>query len=401
MHKEENEQLTRVGPGTPGGEMLRRYWWPIQASDHVRQSPLPVRLLGENFVLFRDGEGKAGLLARQCAHRGSSLEFGRVEKHGIRCCYHGWVFDVNGKCIEQPAEPPGSTLKDMVRQRAYALREEGGLVFAYIGPDPVPLFPKIDMLFQTDRRRRVWGRDVHTNWLQQSENIVDPYHIMVLHGVIYPEIALVRPEVSWTETPEGIAVQCEYPGGQRDRHHLVFPSAIRVNVHRVGQEPSQYLIYNVPVDDTHSVAWWMWASDSIAPPYIVTAEPYQKTVPGSYRRVEDGWFNLSNEAQDDAAIGSQGLIADRTSEFLGASDLGIIRYRRLLKNAIDAVREGLDPQAVLREGHPGVDRIQHFDARKTGFGSKPGEIRDPEHGAKLGVVAPYERHKLYESGTTA
>ena len=396
MLKAENELLTRVGPGTPGGEMLRRYWWPIQASDHVTDKPVPIRLMGEDLVLFRDGNGRLGLLGRACAHRGSSLEFGRVEKEGIRCCYHGWVFDARGRCLEQPAEPPDSRLKDEVRQKAYHVRDAGGLVFAYIGPEPVPAFPKVDLLFQADRRRRVWGRDVHSNWLQQSENIVDPHHIMVLHGAVYPEIAFKRPEVNWTETETGIVTHCSYPTGQQDRHHLLFPSAIRVNVHRVGQEPVQYLIYNVPIDDTHTVAWWVWASESTEPPHIVTAEPYQRTTPKVYRRKEDGWFDLSNEASDDAAMGSQGDIADRTTEFLGTSDRGIVMYRQQLKKAIEAVQQGRIPKAWLPEGHPDADKLQLFDARKTGFGSVPGQVRDSDTGEKLGVVAPYERHKLFE-----
>ena len=107
LSKEENELLTRVGPSTPAGEMLRRYWWPVGFSALVKEksSPTKIRLLGEDFVLFRDGGGRLGLVDLHCSHRGTSLEFGRVEDQGLRCCYHGWLYDVNGRCLEQPAEP--------------------------------------------------------------------------------------------------------------------------------------------------------------------------------------------------------------------------------------------------------------------------------------------------------
>ena len=396
MLKEENDLLTQVGPGTPCGEMLRRYWWPVEASDNITAKSVPIRLMGEDLVLFRDGSGALGIVTKHCAHRRSSLEFGRVEEHGIRCFYHGWLFDVNGKCLEQPAEPEGSTLKDQVRQKAYHAHEAGGLVFAYIGPAPVPVFPKVDLLFQNDRRRRVWGRDVHNSWLQQSENGCDPYHIMTVHASAYPDIGLKPPKVSWTEAPTGITNTSVYPDGRVDVFSLYFPSAVRANVQRVGAEPSQYLIYNVPIDDTHTVAWWLWCSETDAEPHIVTAEPYQRTKPGVFRRVEDDWFGIATEAQDDAAISSQGIITDRTQEFLGTSDLGIVMYRRQLMCAIEAVKVGQDPQGVLRPGQPGADDIIHIASKKTGFGTNPGEVYDPALGAALRVVPAWERDKLYE-----
>ena len=133
LSNEENEMLTRVGPGTPAGEMLRRYWWPVGFSEEVKSkgTPVKVRLLGEDFVLFRDGGGELGLLELHCSHRGTSLEFGRVEDNGIRCCYHGWLYDRRGKCLEQPAEPEDSTFKDRIQHPAYHAREAAGLVFAF------------------------------------------------------------------------------------------------------------------------------------------------------------------------------------------------------------------------------------------------------------------------------
>src|SRR5918996_377956 len=137
-------ELTRVGPGTPCGELMRRYWQPVCLSAELRELPKRVRILGEDLIAFRDGQGRAGLLFFRCSHRGTSLEYGRVEEKGIRCCYHGWLYDVGGRCLEQPAEAADSTLKEHIRHPAYKARELGGFVFAYIGPQPAPLLPNYD-----------------------------------------------------------------------------------------------------------------------------------------------------------------------------------------------------------------------------------------------------------------
>ncbi|HEY1371017.1 MAG TPA: Rieske 2Fe-2S domain-containing protein, partial [Candidatus Binatia bacterium] len=173
---EENETLTRVGRGTPGGEMLRRYWQPIALSRELKNRPLKRRLLGEDLVLFRDDRGRPGLLTLRCAHRGTSLEFGHVEDGGLRCCYHGWLYDVEGKVLEQPGEPADSSYKGRVRQPAYKVQELAGIVFAYLGPDPAPLLPRYDVLVRDDGVRALNARIVHCNFLQMVENSVDQHH---------------------------------------------------------------------------------------------------------------------------------------------------------------------------------------------------------------------------------
>ena len=388
MKREDNELLTQVGPGTPCGEMLRRYWWPIATSAEVKDKPLPVRVLGEDLVMFRDPEGRVGLLAKACAHRGASLEYGRVEECGLRCCYHGWVFDVEGRCVEQPMEPPGSTLKNRVRQKAYVTREAGGLLFAYMGPLPAPLFPRYDVLFETRGRRAVWGRDVHNNWLQATENPLDPYHVMVTHASIYPELAMTRPDVTWKETWYGVQMDSvDEKNGFSERYHHVFPGAVRVNMQRVGQESCQYIIWQTPRDDCSTVAWFAWSSESKEPPHQLTTGDYQKTVSGDWRRVDDGWWGLWERDQDDAVITSQGIIADRTQEHLGASDKGIVLYRKMLKNAIDAVAKGKDPMGVLRKKEQDVPI--NFDTWKRGLGAKPGRVRRKSKGDELKIIAPF------------
>ena len=145
--KEENEAWTRVGKGTPAGEMLRRYWWPVTFGSLVEgKRPKQVRLLGEDFVVFRTGSGKLGMIEPQCAHRRAPMQYGRVEEDGIRCCYHGWKFDTAGRCLETPCEEPGSDLKNRVAMKAYPVQEVAGLVFAYIGDAPAPLLPRYDLL---------------------------------------------------------------------------------------------------------------------------------------------------------------------------------------------------------------------------------------------------------------
>ena len=158
LSREDNERLTRVGRGTPGGELLRRYWWPVGFADPLKGAkPVKTKLLGEEFVIFRDGQGRIGMLDPLCAHRRTTLMNGRVENEGLRCCYHGWLFDVNGKCLEQPCEEPDSNFKDKVRQGAYPVQEKAGLIFAYIGPLPAPLLPKYDMLEHSSGKRVLWS----------------------------------------------------------------------------------------------------------------------------------------------------------------------------------------------------------------------------------------------------
>ena len=199
LSTEQNELLTRVGPGTPAGEMLRRYWWPVGFTEHVTRkgSPVRIKILGEEFVLFRDATDSLGLLDLHCSHRGTSLEFGRVEERGIRCCYHGWLYDRNGKCLEQPAEPEDSTFKDRIQHPAYKAQEIAGFIFAYIGPDPAPLLPNYDLFFREDGERHIGAGHDFCNWLQRAENSVDQTHLVALHASEYPHMALQRPVIGW------------------------------------------------------------------------------------------------------------------------------------------------------------------------------------------------------------
>ena len=388
LNQSDNEILTRVGRGTPCGEMMRRYWWPIGLSEHIGKSPVPVKLLGEEFILFRDLRGRLGLLDKHCCHRGASLEFGRVEENGLRCCYHGWLYDTEGRCLEQPCEPPESTYKTRVRQKAYAVREQSGLVFGYIGPDPVPVFPKYDLLVKEDCNKIVQGRDLHSNWLQRCENMLDALHVMCLHASVYPELAFVYPKVlEWLDVWYGCEMYLEYPNGTKDKHHYVFPFINRVFVTRAGHEPYQFMQWAVPTDDEHCISYQVWASELDKGPFNLQTAKFQHRKKGEYKRVEDGFFNLWDRDQDDAACDSQGAIADRTREHLGQCDKGVILMRKMVRDAIADVQAGKDPRGVIRdENHPVID----LWAYKTELGSVAGEIRKPELGEKLQVVAPFD-----------
>src|SRR5204862_8223277 len=155
LTREDNELLTRVGRGTPGGELLRRYWHLVAASGELTEDkPIkPVKLLGEDLVAYKDKHGRYGLVGEQCPHRMASLAFGRVDEEGIRCPYHGWKFNNSGRCLEQPAEPPGSTFKDRIKHTAYPVQKLGGLLVAYLGPEPRPLLPRCDVLVWEQGRR--------------------------------------------------------------------------------------------------------------------------------------------------------------------------------------------------------------------------------------------------------
>jgi 5,5'-dehydrodivanillate O-demethylase len=363
MTPEENDMLTRVGPGTPGGEMLRRYWWPIWFEEKIEKKPIPIRLLGEEFVLFRDGTGALGLLDHICAHRRASLHLGRVEERGIRCCYHGWLYDAAGRCVEMPAEPPGSRLHEEVRQRAVPLQLAAGIVFAYLGPLPAPILPRYDLLCLDDCDRAIWASDDHCNWAQRAENGVDVYHSMALHASVYPSIALKRPEVEYTPTWYGFRTQSEYPGGARNIVHDIFPSSTRRYNARAGSLPSDFLHIRVPLDDVTTRTFLLEARFKPSGPYKRECRGIKTGERGVYERVEDGWWGIASEDQDRAAQESQGLIHDRTKEFLGTSDRGVVMWRKVAFDSIAAVREGRDPHGIVRDAG-GNDDIR-FDAGKN------------------------------------
>ncbi|HEY6201360.1 MAG TPA: Rieske 2Fe-2S domain-containing protein [Candidatus Binatia bacterium] len=362
LSREENDLYTRVGPGTPAGEMLRRYWHPIGFAAELKKRPVKRRLLGEDLVLFRDDAGKLGLLTLRCAHRGTSLEFGHIEDGGLRCCYHGWLYAVDGRVMEQPGEPPESNFKERVRQRAYKVEELGGVVFAYLGPDPAPLLPRWDVLVREDGQRARQGRLVHCNFFQMIENSVDQHHLKWLHrtsttptwddGEINPQPFDYGIVNTYTRRVDG----------KKWAHvnYFVFPTMNKTgNVeeghpteHRASSA-GEVMRWRVPVDDACSMHFTVefGAARDGEPVKIMEDRSEQgivDTKQGVYRWDDSiGW--LARADQDRAAQESQGTIYDRSTEHLGATDKGVILLRRLYRESIEAVQKGRDPIGVVRD----------------------------------------------------
>ncbi len=188
LTQEQNDALTRTNLGTGGGELLRRFWQPIALSTElpVGSAPVPVGILGEELVLFRDQQNRVGLLDRHCCHRGTDLSFGRLEDGGLRCLYHGWLYDVTGRCLDQPAEPPNSTFKDKVRQTSYPVVERAGAFFCYMGPGEPPAFPNYDSFTYPEPNIHVHKLFIDCNYLQANEGNYDPSHVGFLHKSFDP-----------------------------------------------------------------------------------------------------------------------------------------------------------------------------------------------------------------------
>lgn len=363
---EQNERLTRIGPGTPAGHLLRRYWQPIAAAADLHgRVTRRVRLLGEDLVLFRDREGRLGLVAESCPHRSASLAYGIPTTDGIRCPYHGWEFGRDGRCLSQPNEPDKRAFRDRVGTTAYPVEELGGLLFAYLGPEPRPLLPRYDGFVAEGTIRMLGRARIPVNWLQIMENSLDPIHTEWLHGHHYEfqkeqegvkvAISARHEKIAFREFDLGItkhrllAGQSEDCDDWRIGHPVVFPNLLAVGN---GDENSRYYAFQirVPVDDTTTEHLWYSA---YVPPGDVAVDPQLTGRVHLYDvpfRNETGAFILDNvESQDIMAWITQGPIADRTRENLGSSDQGVALYRRVLEREIRKVEQNLDPMGTIRD----------------------------------------------------
>ena len=366
LSAKENEMFTRVGPGTPAGEFLRRYWHPVALAEEFKEKPTKrLRILGEDLVLYRGQGGEYGLVEEHCPHRGASLFFGKIEGNNIRCSYHGWMFNPDGKCVEQPAEPPDSTFKDRVRFTAYPVQKIAGLLFAYMGPRPAPLLPQYDVLVRKDGVRKIKVHPVlDCNWLQPMENSVDPTHTTYLHfgGTGKPVHGDVKKPVDKHdfEVFEHGIMKKRYVknGGDSfelvNAHPLVFPNMLR-QCH--GRE--HYIQYRVPLDDTHTAFIQVYFTESKDGAEVEQPED----PPVDYRppyKSPDGVHRMDAVImQDYMAWETAGAIFDRTREQLGVADRGIILYRKLLKEQIEKVARGEDPIGVIRD--PEANRLIRFE----------------------------------------
>ncbi|HZU04937.1 MAG TPA: Rieske 2Fe-2S domain-containing protein [Chloroflexota bacterium] len=349
LSREENERFTRVGPGTPMGELLRRYWFPVGCSEFVTTKPQRVKLLGEELVLYRGTDGQPVLMELRCAHRGVALDYGRVEGTCIRCPYHGWLYDRTGQCLEQPAEPEGSTFKEKIRLRAYPTQECSGLVFGYLGPAPAPLLPLYDVLLMEDGVKTVQVQTVHANWFQHVENIVDISHLAWLHGYTFPAYGGRKIHYHWERTEYG-ANNVMTIEGLEDTHIscYAFPTVNRFSLPPVepGGELVRSLIYRAPVDDFSTLLYFVRFYPSEQRSFRTLR---RDTQPGVYQPLEGDWWGIDVNDQDRMAVEQQGVIADRTREHLGVSDGGIILMRQMMREALAAVEAGHDPPAIIRD----------------------------------------------------
>ena len=366
LSKEENERLTRVGPGTPMGNLLRRYWHPVATTTELQGEPvLPVRLLGEDLALYRSERGALGLVAQRCPHRGASLAYGIPEAEGLRCPYHGWLFDGTGRCLEQPAEPEDSTFRDRIRIAGYPVQEMGGLIWAYLGPEPAPLLPRYDLFVRDDVDRDIGvTRALPCNWLQIMENSLDPVHLEYLHGKFFNYVRkrqgkppAVAPrhhaKIAFDVFEHGIIKRRLLEGQSEDSddwkigHPILFP-----NILAVGDSSAPGFQVRVPMDDTHTLHYWYYVK-----PREKGASP-QTTIPvweNPYKH-EDGRLVVETITGHDMMIWLvQGEIADRTAERLGTSDQGVILLRKVLEEQLEKVERGEDPMAVIRD--PAKNRI--------------------------------------------
>ena len=361
LTRDQQETLTRVGPGTPMGELLRRYWIPVAATSELRAgAALPVRVLAEDLALFRTTAGTLGMLDARCPHRGASLAYGVVDECSLRCPYHGWRFDAAGTCLEMPALQANEHLRERARTRSYQVEELGGLVFAYLGPKPAPLLPRYDLFVWNGVLRDIGRALIPCNWLQIMENSVDPTHLEWLHGhhlgSVRRAAGLPVPsrygrrhvEIGFDLFRHGIIKRRVLAGGSqtdddwRIGHPLVFPLMVRVGAQ--GQHRFQI---RVPVDDTHTLHLWY----SCYLPRTEREAPVQQEIPLYDVPFRDERGNFLVDFVDGGDIMtwvSQGAVADRTREMLVDTDAGIVLFRRLLFEQIERVRAGEDPLGIIR-----------------------------------------------------
>jgi 5,5'-dehydrodivanillate O-demethylase len=351
---EQNERLTGVGAGAPAGELLRRYWQPVAAAAELTDDkPIKrVRNLVEDLVVYRTTAGAYSMAAEQCPHRRASLGFGSVDDEGIRCPYHGWKFGLDGQCLETPAEPKDSTLKDAVKQPAYPVERLGGLLFAYMGPMPVPALPRWDVLAWSNGKRWVQRHTViECNWLQCMENSVDPSHLYWLHhqtGHLAKLTGDYEEAHDFMVFDHGIMkrrTSAGEEGSRVDQHPLLFPNILRhVFKSRQTGKLMHNLQYRVPVDNTHTQVFMVLFS-----PDDAVRSPPEADTPFEFVPMhnEDGTYRLDFVlAQDVMAWETQGAIADRSRERLGGADRGIHIFRQFLEEQIDAVDAGHTPHGV-------------------------------------------------------
>ena len=426
LSRDDNELLCRIGPGTPMGNLMRQYWVPAALSSELPEpdgAPLRVRLLGEDLIAFRVSSGAVGLIQNSCPHRGASLFYGRNEAEGLRCVYHGWKFDVGGRCVDMPIEPAESNFKQKVRAVTYPCVERGGLIWTYLGPRPTPPpMPELEATMLADNRIQVYQRDC--NWMQALEGDIDTGHTVYLHlgGVDASEVppdswaryALAdrAPRYEVTDTDSGVMYGAYRPAEADTNYwriaNFLFPFYAMIPTGVLGLEVRVRAW--VPMDDAHTLAFLIThgapppprnaGRQAVAPPETLpnTTDWY-----GRFRCAADGTNDYlidrkaqktvsftgigSIHLQDQAVTESMGPVYDRTREHLGTSDAMVIRTRKRLLDAARALRDrgqippGVDDPRVyaVRSGgvvlRRGADWIEATQKLRTAWTEHPGLTR--------------------------
>ena len=398
LSAEQNRRVTETGPGTDTGALLRRYWQPAALVDELagNRPCKAARLLGEDLVVFRDERGRYGLVERHCPHRGADLSFGRLEDGGLRCAFHGWLFDVHGNCLEQPAEPEGSTFRRKVRSVAYPCVERNGIVFAYMGPGEPPAFPAFDCFVAPASHSFAFKGYIDCNWLQALEVGIDPAHASFLHRFFededpsqgygrqfrdraadteIPMTKLLRenprPRLEVEPTDYGLRIIALRAFGDARMHvrvtNLMFPNAIVIPM----SNDIVITQWHVPVDDRR--CYWYAIFSAFEQPVDRAQMRAQRldlyTLPDyvpKRNRGNDWGFDPAEQRKatftgmghdinvhDSWAVESAGPIQDRTKEHLGASDKAVTAYRRMLFAALDGLAAGKRPPLVLGAAEAG------------------------------------------------
>ncbi len=358
LKPEENRTLMEVGPGTPMGELLRRYWMPIAPVAELDDQPTKaVRLFGENLVLYKDKSGTYGLIDRHCPHRRADMSYGFIEECGLRCNYHGWLFDETGRCTQQPFEDiahPEARFKDRVRIKAYKVEPKAGLLWAYMGPEPAPLVPTWEPFTWKNGFIQIVISEIPCNWFQCQENSIDPVHFEWLHTnwsrVLRGQADGPRPpthlKIGFDEFEFGFTYRRILEGQSEDDELwtvgrcCLWPNCLFTGGH---------FEWRVPVDDdtTLSVGWFFDRVPEEMEPFQQDRIPYWY---GPIRDEQTGrWITSHVMNQDFVAWVGQGMGADRTQEHLGESDRGVILMRRRLLDEAKVVAAGSEPKGLIRD----------------------------------------------------
>ena len=381
------DEVVRVGPGTLGGNYLRRFWWPVALSEEVKDIPVPVTILAEELVLFRDLSGHLTLLGRHCSHRRASLEYGRIEEQGIRCAYHGWCYDRRGKVLDRPAEPIKTAPN--IQHPWYPAEELGGFVFAYMGPDkenPPPL-PRYDVLVMdgyrvAERGDTRLGKGYSCNWLQSAENTTDTTHMAYLHG-IYKQCPIFKA----VEGEYGVNIFIVSRGSKPNTVQVRQRCTVLPSINRKSREPWDEKSDGLAVP-IHQAIWILPIDDTRCEEMRLTVypeAPEQKSYHGGYvekarqreRKPYDRRFYGEIRGiiplEDKAMVESQGAIVDRTLEHPGYGDRAILLLRKMIRDGIAAVANGETPKGVLKNSPDlidleiglkeyGIDKLPEFAA---------------------------------------